>query len=67
MDIQSGIVYHSQKGTKENDICADRGTCSATGVCECYNTNGDSYGSSDGYGNPGSIGLSSIQISTLCQ
>ena len=51
-------MYTSVKGTKESDICAFRGTCSATGVCSCYNTNGDSYGSSDGYGNPGSLGQS---------
>lgn len=43
----------SQRGTKENAICSNRGLCnSATGQCKCI------YGftSSDGYGNEGSRG-----------
>ncbi len=47
----------SIKGTKENDICANRGTCSTTdGLCACYATNGDAYDSSDGYGAAGTRG-----------
>ena len=38
-------------------MCANRGSCdSLTGVCNCYNTNGDAYGSSDGYGSAGPRG-----------
>ena len=50
------LTYHSIIGTKESDPCADRGLCLTTGVCQCYNTNGDAYGSSNGYGLAGSRG-----------
>jgi hypothetical protein len=53
----SDVIFKSQKGTKENDDCAGRGQCdSSSGVCSCYDSNGDSYGSSDGYGNAGTRG-----------
>ena len=53
----SGNSFTSVIGTKEADACANRGLCStADGVCECYATNGDSYGSSNGYGSPGTRG-----------
>lgn len=53
----SGALYTSVKGTKEADACANRGACITTsGVCSCYNTNGNSYGSSNGYGKVGQRG-----------
>ena len=53
----SGAVFKSVKGTKENDLCANRGYCDlSSGICSCYDTNGDVYGSSDGYGNAGARG-----------
>jgi hypothetical protein len=52
-----GHPVKSVKGTKENDICANRGICDETeGVCNCYNTNGDAYASSNGYGKAGTRG-----------
>eukprot|EP01031_Cornospumella_fuschlensis_P031978 gene31978-38666_t len=52
-----GRAFRSRKGTKENDVCSNRGVCDYnTGICSCYNTNGDVYGSSDGYGGPGNRG-----------
>ena len=51
------VVYKSVKGSKENDVCSNRGSCDEnTGVCDCYDTNNDVYGSSDGYANSGSRG-----------
>eukprot|EP00981_Chlorochromonas_danica_P002081 scaffold423_cov185-Ochromonas_danica.AAC.5 len=53
----AGHVVRSQKGTKEDDLCSNRGACDRnSGICQCYDTNGDVYGSSDGYGNVGSRG-----------
>ena len=53
----SGVVFKSVKGTKESELCARRGYCSlGDGLCHCYDTNGDVYGSSDGYGNAGTRG-----------
>ena len=50
-------VYQSVKGTKESGLCANRGLCDLTdGVCGCYDSNADVYGSSDGYGNAGTRG-----------
>lgn len=47
----------SVKGSKENDICANRGACDLNeGTCNCYSTNGDEYASSNGYGVAGSRG-----------
>lgn len=46
--------FKSVRGTKEADVCANRGLCNLdTGTCSCFNTNGDAYDSSDGYGNAG--------------
>ncbi|CAM9541707.1 unnamed protein product, partial [Phaeothamnion confervicola] len=51
------IGYASVKGTKENAVCSNRGVCDApTGACRCYDTNGDLYAGSDGYGGPGTRG-----------
>lgn len=51
------VVYQSRKGTKEADPCAGRGICSTDeGMCYCFDTNGDEYFSSDGYGGPGDRG-----------
>jgi hypothetical protein len=53
----SGKLYSGVAGTKENDACSNRGYCEkANGICSCYNTNGDAYGSSDGYGVVGTRG-----------
>jgi hypothetical protein len=53
----TGKVYTGVAGTKEDEYCSNRGYCSATdGLCSCYNTNGDAYGSSDGYGSVGTRG-----------
>lgn len=53
----SGTSYISQKGTKENEYCSDRGLCDVTtGVCQCFDTNADEYSSSDGYGRAGTRG-----------
>jgi hypothetical protein len=52
-----GTIFKSVKGTKEADDCAGRGSCSADdGICSCYDTNGDAYFSSNGYGAPGTRG-----------
>jgi len=49
--------YISVKGTKENLLCSNRGICDLTqGICECFNTNGDVYDSSNGYGLVGTRG-----------
>ena len=51
---RDGFVHTSTDGTKEGEYCAGRGTCDTeTGMCECYDTNGDGYLSSDGYGSAG--------------
>jgi hypothetical protein len=47
----------SRKGSKENDVCSSRGLCDEnTGICNCFDTNGDEYGSSDGYAKSGTRG-----------
>lgn len=47
----------SVKGTKEDDLCANRGICMlADGTCTCFDANGDTYASSDGYGAAGDRG-----------
>lgn len=52
-----GTSLMSIKGSKENDLCSYRGICDAVdGVCNCFDTNGDVYGSSDGYGSAGTRG-----------
>ena len=53
----TGRVVTSVKGTKENGDCANRGLCDTVeGTCNCFDTNGDAYDSSDGYGHSGSRG-----------
>eukprot|EP01038_Epipyxis_sp_PR26KG_P005240 gene5240-7282_t len=62
---KSGKKYYSVKGSKENDLCANRGICDLSeGVCGCFSTNGDIYGSSDGYGNAGPRGDCGYIVST---
>ncbi|ETW07561.1 hypothetical protein H310_02048 [Aphanomyces invadans] len=47
------IVTKVQNGTKENAVCSNHGVCDySTGVCQC----GFGFGSSDGYGQPGTRG-----------
>lgn len=47
----AGVVFKSVKGTKEDDFCSNRGECNrGDGLCYCYDTNGDKYASSNGYG-----------------
>jgi len=59
-------AFQPIKGTKENDWCANRGLCSfLTGECECFDTNGDEYGSSDGYGNAGTLGECGFALTTI--
>ncbi len=49
--MKIGRTLYSVVGTKEADRCANRGICSpADGTCFCFATNGDTYGSSNGYG-----------------
>lgn len=61
----SGSKFKSQKGSKENEICAGRGACDLnTGDCSCYDTNGDAYSSSDGYGAAGVRGDCGYVLST---
>ena len=53
----NGASFQSIKGTKENAFCSNRGRCSTSdGMCICYNTNGDGYDSSNGYGLAGTRG-----------
>ena len=53
----TGQTTSSQSGTKENTECTGRGQCTTSdGTCFCYTFKGDAYGSSDGYGNPGTRG-----------
>ena len=52
-----GRAYRSRKGTKESDVCSNRGSCDEnTGICSCYDSNEDVYGSSNGYAYPGNRG-----------
>jgi len=54
------------KGTKENDYCSGRGLCNTEeGWCDCYDTNGDTYGSSNGYGNGGIRGDCGYALTTI--
>ena len=53
----NGVTHHSVKGTKENDECSNRGVCNqGTGTCLCFDTGGDKYAGSDGYGDNGDRG-----------
>ena len=53
----NGVYSSSVKGNKENEICAGRGKCApADGLCTCFDSNGDTYGSSNGYGAAGTRG-----------
>ncbi|KAJ8600357.1 hypothetical protein CTAYLR_000687 [Chrysophaeum taylorii] len=64
---RGGYTY-AQQCTKEYAECGRRGSCSSEGVCECFSSNFELYGSSNLYGGPGVAGdcgypLTSI---TLC-
>ena len=53
----AGNVYESVVGTKESAPCSNRGICDPTsGICSCFNSNGDAYDTSNGYGGPGQRG-----------
>ena len=53
----TGNRVGSVKGSKENNACSGRGICDLdNGVCACFETNGDVYGSSNGYGVAGTRG-----------
>ena len=53
----NGVNYFAVNGDKENEECSNRGLCDqGTGTCRCFDTNGDLYAGSDGYGNPGDRG-----------
>lgn len=66
----NGINYFSVKGDKENDECSNRGLCDqVTGTCNCFDTNGDIYAGSDGYGgvgNRGDCGHAVTPVITTC-
>jgi len=52
-----GTTVKSVIGTKEADVCAGRGLCdTSSGVCSCFISHGDVYGSSNGYGLAGTRG-----------
>ena len=52
-DGESIFNYTSLKGTTENAVCNNRGTCNQlTGVCECF----PQWTSSDGTGRLGFLG-----------
>jgi hypothetical protein len=58
-------VHTSVKGTKENDICSNRGVCTRDeGICKCFDSHGDVYVSSNGYGSAGSRGDCGYLIGT---
>jgi hypothetical protein len=60
------VSYKPVQGTKENDICSNRGLCDTSeGSCLCFDTNGDTFGSSDGYGKPGIRGDCGFAISRI--
>ena len=49
----SSVVFTDVPGTKEYNLCSDRGLCNfATGVCQCFL----GYGSSNGLGGEGRVG-----------
>lgn len=53
----SGSTFTSVKGSKESQFCSGRGLCNTyDGTCSCYDTNGDRYDSSNGYGAAGTRG-----------
>jgi hypothetical protein len=53
----NGVKVESVKGDKEDSTCAGRGICiTADGTCSCYDANGDTYDSSNGYGAAGGRG-----------
>ena len=63
---KSGSSHVSVKGTKESEACSNRGFCDTTqGYCTCYNTNGDAYESSDGYGSAGTRGDCGYTLTTI--
>lgn len=49
----NGLVFTDVPGTKEYNLCSDRGLCNfVTGVCQCF----IGYGSSNGLGGEGRVG-----------
>ncbi len=68
----NGVDHFHIKGDKENDECSNRGLCDqGTGTCRCFDTNGDAYAGSDGYGGPGDRGdcghpLTDVSPITTC-
>ena len=53
----TGAIVESIKGDKEDELCAGRGLCTiADGTCACFDANGDTYDSSNGYGAAGDRG-----------
>lgn len=57
LDDSLGASYVSVKGDKEASECSGRGLCDrATGQCQCFQSFGDVYASSDGRGGPGGRG-----------
>lgn len=57
MTDHNGVDYVAVKGNKENAPCSNRGVCDEdTGSCRCFDTNGDVFAGSDGYGNIGDRG-----------
>lgn len=59
------LISKAQNGTKENDVCANRGACDLTsGICNCYT----GFTTSDGtgkFGNRGDCGAAQTTI-TAC-
>jgi hypothetical protein len=52
--------------SKEDEPCARRGECNAIqGICECFLTNFELYGSSDLYGNAGLRGDCGLPLTDI--
>eukprot|EP00957_Ditylum_brightwellii_P148284 11289900-Ditylum_brightwellii.AAC.1 len=66
MTDDNGVDFFSVKGDKENDECSNRGICDqGTGTCKCFNTGGDKYAGSNGYGNSGDRGDCGFAVSAI--
>jgi len=56
-DDDDDVTYTSVTGTKESEVCSNRGLCdTSSGSCDCFTTNNDIYESSNGYAAAGSRG-----------